>query len=641
MKRWQNGSVRHPEEPVRSEGSMIEPVRAAVRPRVVSPETGDAVLLEDEVADWLKSRSRRLEIVGGPGTGKTTALQHLVAVFGPIEGVHWLDDAAAFDFEPRGRAVYTRGTPFAECGTVLTTLASWTDDELLEYCLNRHPDKCSSIFERCRAMPNRDRLEGIPELWAIVLEGLAADDSANDWRKVFADRLSSTLPEKAARHARDYCLATLLDYTDQAQTARRGLAAEGWSIDRIPWLRHRAVQVSFAAVDVVERLDENGGFFFLEKRWPADLLAESARVLANSPTAQQRLVHVVAGKLEAHHATAASLLHAMNRGWQPAPRTSARLTGAVFTGAVWPGINLSKAMLRQADLFGADLTGALLSFIDGRQASFRRATLIDARFWQAEMDGANVSSSDLTGVRAANSVWCHADFTSAVLRRADLTEAILEHADFSGACLSQALLTGASLNDAIFSATDLSHADLRHAKLRRVRLSDSALTGARFAEADLVEADLVGVHLPGADFKRASLRRAYLTGSVMPCANFHLADLREAGLADVGWEGADLRNADFSNCAFHLGSSRSGLVGSPIACEGSRTGFYTDDFLGQDFKSPEEIRKADLRGADLRGARVHHADFYLVDLRGARFTSDQADHFRRCGAILVDRVQRT
>ncbi|HQU46892.1 MAG TPA: pentapeptide repeat-containing protein, partial [Pirellulales bacterium] len=66
--------------------------------------------------------------------------------------------------------------------------------------------------------------------------------------------------------------------------------------------------------------------------------------------------------------------------------------------------------------------------------------------------------------------------------------------------------------------------------------------------------------------------------------------------------------------------------------------FYTDDFLEQDFKSPEEIRKADLRGADLRGAIVHEADFYLVDLRGARYTPDQADHFRRCGAILVDRV---
>ena len=46
------------------------------------------------------------------------------------------------------------------------------------------------------------------------------------------------------------------------------------------------------------------------------------------------------------------------------------------------------------------------------------------------------------------------------------------------------------------------------------------------------------------------------------------------------------------------------------------------------------MRKADLRYADLRGAKVAGVDFYLVDLRGARYTPDQARHFRRCGAIL-------
>ena len=33
-------------------------------------------------------------------------------------------------------------------------------------------------------------------------------------------------------------------------------------------------------------------------------------------------------------------------------------------------------------------------------------------------------------------------------------------------------------------------------------------------------------------------------------------------------------------------------IGSTIPCEGSRTGFYTDDYNEQDYKSPEEIRKA-------------------------------------------------
>jgi len=49
---------------------------------------------------------------------------------------------------------------------------------------------------------------------------------------------------------------------------------------------------------------------------------------------------------------------------------------------------------------------------------------------------------------------------------------------------------------------------------------------------------------------------------------------------------------------------------------------------------PEEIRKANLCGADIRGAKIDNVDFYLVDLRDARFDADQEKHFRRCGAIL-------
>jgi uncharacterized protein YjbI with pentapeptide repeats len=124
----------------------------------------------------------------------------------------------------------------------------------------------------------------------------------------------------------------------------------------------------------------------------------------------------------------------------------------------------------------------------------------------------------------------------------------------------------------------------------------------------------------------------------MPAARLRGAILAGAGLADIEWERADLRGADFRGSTFHLGSSRSGLVGSPLACEGSRTGFYTDELYEQDFKSPEEIRKANLRGADLRGAKIINVDFYLVDVRDAIYTSDQAAHLRQTGAILETRV---
>ena len=85
---------------------------------------------------------------------------------------------------------------------------------------------------------------------------------------------------------------------------------------------------------------------------------------------------------------------------------------------------------------------------------------------------------------------------------------------------------------------------------------------------------------------------------------------------------------------FHLGSSRSGKVESDLASEGSRTGFYTDEFHEQEFLAPEEIRKADLRDVDLRGAKIFGVDFYLVDLRGARYSADQRVHLEQTRAIL-------
>jgi hypothetical protein len=35
---------------------------------------------------------------------------------------------------------------------------------------------------------------------------------------------------------------------------------------------------------------------------------------------------------------------------------------------------------------------------------------------------------------------------------------------------------------------------------------------------------------------------------------------------------------------------------------------------------------------------VEGVDFYLVDLRGAKYDPEQADHFRRCDAILFTRA---
>jgi uncharacterized protein YjbI with pentapeptide repeats len=137
------------------------------------------------------------------------------------------------------------------------------------------------------------------------------------------------------------------------------------------------------------------------------------------------------------------------------------------------------------------------------------------------------------------------------------------------------------------------------------------------------------------DLSGAVLTLGMLTGACLAGSNLRKADLQKAGLAEIDLEGADLRGADLRGASFQLGSTRSGLVGSLIPCEGSKTGFYTDEREEQNYRRPEEIRKANLSYTDLRGAKIKGVDFYLVDVRGAKYTRRQGKYMKRCGAIMT------
>lgn len=618
---------------------MIEPARAVVRPRVVSPETGDVMLLEDEAAVWLADRpSLALEIVGGPGMGKSTALAHLAATLDLPGPVSFLDEPASADLAAAmaaGKVVYTACEPLKLDNAVSLRLASWSDDELIEYLRAAHPAFCRSVMERVRGDSQRRRLHGVPELWRIVLDDLVADESASDVIEVLRRRWLSDFNDPKLRVLVErYCLAKL---TSNDETALRHLGRAALSAA----LRHRVGQVLLAAEHLSDMLaagDRRGFSAPLGRQLPEDLLDAAAARVAQSPAAIEQLRKLFTKRSTALHGTAASLLHAACIGWKPEGRRLPDLSRARLAGAGWPGIDLRRALLNETNLAGADLSGANLRGAKARLAVLRRANLHSATLNEVRADHADFSGADLSKATALRARFRSAVFSGAELSEADLSGSDCQRAAFSDARLRATKFVAADLSDSVLDEADLTDADLTFARLRKARLSRSVLTGARFRSADLTECDLEGAHLPDADFRNANFTRAYLTGSSLPRADLWHAVLCQAGLADVDWHEADLRHADFSNCAFHLGSSRSGLVGSPIACEGSRTGFYTDDYNEQDFKSPEEIRKADLRGANLLGARVDRADFYLVDLRGATYSRDQAEHFRRCGAILFDRV---
>lgn len=639
---------------------MIEPARALVRPRVVSPETGDVVLLDDEAADWLDDRDcPALELVGGPGQGKTTALAHLAAAW-QTTGVLFFDqpDAALVSTTAKDRVVvYTAVEPLRLPVARSLRLASWTDDEAIEYLLAARPQACAAVMERLRRAADLRRLHGVPELWRIALDAMADDASLAGPLAALKRHLLLEAGGDAAWSALGrHCLPLLLAEraTEEGRIVEAALKASS-AVSRIAVCRHRLACVLVAADYLALRLETGQPLDYYGKQrqadfglsWdlPVDLVEEIAALVAGSPAAQNRLVAILRSGREGDHREAANVLHAAGIGWRPSRRTARgavlpKLDNARLAGAQWPRINLNKVSLSGADLTRADLSGARLSAARLIRADFSGASLRTASLPNASANFAIFSDTDLSRASALRADFQHAKFIGATLHGAELIGCDLSHADLSRADLRRADLTRAKLKQAIVEGADLRRANLTDAHLAGLTLRQARLRGAVFREANLCGCDLEGVRLPDADFCAAKLVGAYLTGSRLPRANLRGAALRKAGLADIRWPHADLREADFSDCSFHLGSSRSGLVGSPIACEGSRTGFYTDDFNEQDFKSPEEIRKADLRWADLRGARTDRADFYLVDLRGAQYSPQQAEHFRQCGAILFDRVRR-
>lgn len=73
---------------------MIGSQRARVRPRVVAIDSGEQFLLEDEVRRLVETGQRGVvQLYGGPGSGKSTALAHLAAVLEDCQDIAFVDDA--------------------------------------------------------------------------------------------------------------------------------------------------------------------------------------------------------------------------------------------------------------------------------------------------------------------------------------------------------------------------------------------------------------------------------------------------------------------------------------------------------------------------------------------------------------------
>ena len=615
---------------------MVDAARAPVRPRVRRDGGAEAFFLEDEVRDLLaRGDARDVALVGTGGSGRTTALGHLAWLF-QGEPRLWLTDAALPDgaTQPEGIIDLHLGEEKPPRGERLVYhLLGWDDDDRLEYLLARAPRACASVLARLRdtgpALPVLSR----PGPCVAVLDALAADETLRSPADALHRAVDRLGPPGYGDRISLRCLRETCGFRPAGRGAawREELPADS-PLGRL--LHEEPVRRLLAARSLAQTFERGRAPPLRAQPMSLAWLPLVAEGLRGCRDATARLDDCLGRAPASWQPSIAGLCLQRDPTWRPRGKPPSHLAGAPLAGAAWRGIDLSRACLLAADLSGADLGEACLDRANAGRASFA---------------GARLSGASLRHLQAD-----HASFAGAVLSAACLDMANLDLADLSnvdaegasfvtasmhGASLAGARLWTANLSDAILDHAVLAHAHLGHAlavgaRLRHVDLREATLEGMNASQADLSSALLEGVEWPAAQLEGANLTGAMLTGARMPGARLAHATLQHAQLADVDLSGANLRGADLRHANFHMGSSRSGLLSSPIACEGSRTGYYVEDTLELSKIDPDSVRKADLRGADLRGAAIQGTDFFLVDLRGALIDPGALPGLRGMRAIL-------
>ena len=617
----------------------MEPEQAPVRPRVRRDDGVEALLLEEEVADLLDVGARGwIGLIGPSGCGRTTALRHLAAQF-PRDPRLALVDGPPDPADPRPRAslaIYSAEQRDPEHEGLVLRLVPWELDDCIEYLLARAPERCASVVRRIARPGTAAPLLERPATCVPLLDVLAADESIEN----VADAVHRII-DRQDRPAPRLALADLIaDGCLREACGARGdslwafLAARAALTERIPIVGDPTAHTLLAA-RVLARVLARGRLPNRDHPPHIDVLLAA---VIDRLRGKSGVFAAIQTRLDVAptiwHAFLASLLLALDPTWRPDGRNLRHLVRARLEGASWKGVSLEGAILNGATFRDADLTVAHLDDASADAASFENAALVEAslrrvRAYDASFVGADLSGADLTRAHANRADFTDADLARASLVSAWFVDAKFTRANLAGADLSRGMLRRANFEDADLRACLALTADFQAVDLRR-----AALEGADFTGATLTQAHLDEVVWPGALLRSTTLDGAGLTGARMPGAQLEEASLVGARLADIDLSGANLQRVDFRGATFRMGTSRSGLISSPIASEGTRTGFYSDDTLEMSVLDPDSVRTADLRGADLRGASFAGADFFLVDLRGARLDPPAIPILRAMRAIL-------
>ena len=156
---------------------------------------------------------------------------------------------------PRDLEIGKKSFALIPKNTLLHNCRAWTNDDLIEYLLSAHRDRCASVMSRLKASGDPGFLKGIPELCAIVLDEMARDESIGDVRTALRLALSELLGTQPALRdlVEEFCLIGIGENSnrvlDLPLSALRGQGSTRQTLaeDLLRLVRHRPVGLLLAA----------------------------------------------------------------------------------------------------------------------------------------------------------------------------------------------------------------------------------------------------------------------------------------------------------------------------------------------------------------------------------------------------------